>query len=297
MELKPFLPEHSELFLEYQSRRKSPSELAHSGFSPHLIWSDLLEYRWTIFEEMFYLFATSHRVTHLALAPFGAGSIELATAQAFKQMACMNPTHVPSRIDNVDEPSALFLGKAGYTVARTSADYFYRREEIVKLSGTRFHAQRAAANQAARLHPELRLFSSLDSAGCLALFDQWSATPILDSPDSLNRMMREDARFAHHAVMNGYRELGLTGCVVEVEKIIAGYTFGFPLSQDTFCVLLEIANHSVRGLSAWLFREFCRELPSYTFINTMDDSGLPGLSHAKTLWHPVRMIPSYTVTL
>jgi len=302
MELKSFLPEHGEIFSQYQSH----SELAHSGFQPHLIWSDLIEYRWAVFDEMFYLFATSSAMTHLALAPLGLGPIEPATAQAFEVMACMNPSHIASRIDNVDESTALRLSKAGYAIEKTSADYLYRREEVVKLSGRRFHSQRAEANQAARLQPVLRPFTPSDIESCLAVFDLWAANPTADSFNLGNvpcEMMREDARFAHHAAMRQYRELGLTGRVVEVEKRIAGYTFGFPLSQDIFCVLLEITSRSrrpdrsIRGLSAWLFRAFCRELQSYTFINTMDDSGLPGLSRAKTLWHPVRMVPSYTVRL
>ncbi|MBI3359267.1 MAG: DUF2156 domain-containing protein [Nitrospirae bacterium] len=294
VELKPFLPEHGALFLEYQSHRRAHSELAHSGFAPHLIWSDLLEYRWAILEELFCLFATSHGVTHLALTPFGPGPIEPATVKAFEQMSRMNPAHVPSRIDNVDESSALLLGKAGFSVAQASPDYQYLREEIVNLFGRRFHSQRSSVRRAARFHPTLRPFSRMDTADCLAVFDQWTSNPIADS---VNQMMREDARFAHDAAMSGYSELGLTGRIVEVEKQIVGYTFGFPLSQKTFCVLLEITNRSVHGLSAWLFREFCRELSAYTFINAMDDSGLASLSRAKALWRPVRMIPSYTVTM
>jgi hypothetical protein len=297
MRLKPFLPEHGELFLQFQKNRRVPSELAHSGFLPHLIWSDLLEYQWAICSDMFFLFATAHGATHLALPPFGPGPIEPSAAIAFEKMALINPPHIPSRMDNVDEPSALLLSHAGFSVARASSDYLYCREEIVNLSGRRFHAQRSAVNQAARFTPALRPFAQSDRSNCLAIFDQWAAASFLDSEASLNRMMREDARFAHHAAMKGYTNLGLTGRVVEVEKEVAGYTFGFPISHETFCVLLEITNRSVRGLSAWLFRAFCWELTSYTFINTMDDSGLSRLKQAKAFWHPVRMIPSYTVML
>ena len=246
---------------------------------------------------MFFLFATAHGMTHLALPPFGPGSIESAAAIAFETMALINPPHVLSRIDNVDEPSALLLSHARFSVARASSDYLYCRDEIVNLSGRRFHAQRSAVNQAARFTPALRPFTQSDRPHCLAIFDQWVAASFVDSETSLNRMMREDARFAHHTAMNGYTDLGLTGRVVEVENAVVGYTFGFPISHDTFCVLLEITNRSVQGLSAWLFRAFCQERTSFTFINTMDDSGLSRLQQAKTLWHPVRMIPSYTVTL
>jgi len=297
VEIKPFLPEHGKIFLEYQSHISSALELAHSGFAPHLIWSDLLEYRWAILEEMFCLFATSQGVTHLALAPFGKGAIVPAVEKVFEQISRINPPHIPSRIDNVDSATAVILRTAGFTVTPNRPDYLYIRNEIVRRTGNKFHAQRGAYNQAGRLHPVLRLFSYTDIINCLYLFDRWASIEQgYSSGDPMDKMMKEDARFSHHAVMKGYQELGLTGYVVEVQKSVVGYTFGFPVSQDIFCVLLEITDRSVRGLSAWLFCEFCRTLSPYKFINTMDDSGLSRLGQAKSLWHPVRTIPSYTVS-
>src|SRR3989442_1000484 len=64
----------------------------------------------------------------------------------------------------------------------------------------------------------------------------------------------------------------------------------------TFCILFEIADRNVKGLGAYTFREFCRELESYELINTMDDSGLEGLRRAKLAYHPLRLIESYIVS-
>ncbi len=269
--------------------------LAHSALAPHLIWADLLEYQWAILADAFCLFATSHGVTHLAHPPWGENPIEPAITLAFKLLAQVNPAHIPGRIENVDEPTALRLEKAGYQIQQASVDYLYRRDEIVKLSGNRFRAQRAAANQAARLRPSFRPFVEKDIEACLSLFDRWMVNGKADSA-SLDLMMREDARFAHHCAMRQMTELGLTGRVVEVDGVIAGYTFGFRLSDNTFCVLLEIVDRSMRGLAAWLFREFCGEQTDYEWINTMDSSGLDRLARAKMQWHPIQLIPAYTVT-
>ncbi len=289
------LPKEIAIYQESRNNRLIVSDLVHSAFLPHLIWSDLLEYRWASFSGMFCLFATAHGMTHLALPPFGAGSLLDATALAFARMAHLNLPSVLSRIDNVDEQAALLLEKAGYLITPSSPDYLYQREEIIHLTGNKFRAQRACVNQANRVNPILRRFTLADTADCLLLYDRWAACSKDDG--ELDTMMKEDAKSAHQRVMAQGMAHGAVGYVVEVSGVIAGYTFGFPLSSDTFCVLLEVADHSIRGLSAWLFQSFCRELESYTFINTMDDSGLTRLAIAKAAWHPIRQISSYTVAL
>jgi len=52
----------------------------------------------------------------------------------------------------------------------------------------------------------------------------------------------------------------------------------------------------VKGLGAYIFREFCRELESYELINTTDDSGLEGLRRAKLTYHPLRLVESFIIT-
>jgi len=60
--------------------------------------------------------------------------------------------------------------------------------------------------------------------------------------------------------------------------------------------LFEIADRTVKGLGAYIFREFCRELESYGLINTMDDSGLEGLRRAKQAYHPAKLVESFIIS-
>ena len=63
-----------------------------------------------------------------------------------------------------------------------------------------------------------------------------------------------------------------------------------------FCVLFEIADLNINGLSQFIYREFCQELmSSYRWINAMDDSGLENLKRVKRSYHPTKIIPSYTI--
>jgi len=86
--------------------------------------------------------------------------------------------------------------------------------------------------------------------------------------------------------------------VVRADGRVRAYTFGYERSPSVFCVLLEVADRSLPGLAAWIFRERCRLAAEqgYEFINTMDDSGLPSLAQSKRAYHPVQLVPSYIVT-
>jgi hypothetical protein len=66
------------------------------------------------------------------------------------------------------------------------------------------------------------------------------------------------------------------------------------LNHDTFCILYEITDLSVKGLAQFIFREFSRELKGYRYLNIMDDSGLENLKQVKLSYKPVRLIPSFT---
>ena len=89
--------------------------------------------------------------------------------------------------------------------------------------------------------------------------------------------------------------MGLRGRVLSVGSDPVAYTFGVPLDEETFVVALEVTDPSCRGASAYVFREFSRELEDYRFINAMDDSGLRGLRRFKRSYHPWRLEPSFVL--
>ncbi|MFZ2357354.1 MAG: phosphatidylglycerol lysyltransferase domain-containing protein, partial [Candidatus Omnitrophota bacterium] len=76
---------------------------------------------------------------------------------------------------------------------------------------------------------------------------------------------------------------------------VKGFSFGFKLNEHSFCILYEITDLSAKGLAQFIFREFCRQLPDYKYINIMDDSGLENLKQVKLSYHPVKLEPAYIV--
>jgi len=270
--------------------------LAARSFPFHFIWQGLLRYEWMELEGHLCLFAGNPDGSFLALPPIGPDPGGPAMAKAFEFLSKRNRTPALTRVENAPESLAARCREKGYRVAPKGPDYLYRRADLVALRGDRYKSQRVAYNHCVvHAHPMYRPFRPDDTEACLALFRRWRQGVKHDGASDLAAHLAADSEHAHRNGITHAADLGLIGRVVEVEGRIAAYTFGYLLNTSTFCVLFEIADRHVKGLGAYIFREFCRELESYELINTMDDSGLEGLRHAKLAYHPLLLIESYII--
>jgi len=271
--------------------------LAARSFPFHFIWQGLLRYEWMELEGHLCLFAGDQDGSFLALPPIGPDPGGSAIAKAFEFLSKRNRTLALTRIENAPESLAARCREKGYRVVPKGPDFVYQRAELVALRGDRYKSQRVVYNHCvAHAKPLYRPFRPDDAGACLALFQQWRQGAKYNGVSDLAAHLAADAEHAHRHGITRAADLGLIGRVVEVEGRIAAYTFGYPLNATTFCILFEIADRNIKGLGAYIFREFCRELESYELIDTMDDSGLEGLRRAKLAYHPIRLVESYIVS-
>jgi hypothetical protein len=281
--------------------------LAHYAVAPHLIWRHLFTYSWAEIAGCLCLFAEYADGIYMPLPPLPAGAGTRpeaspspgALAACFAIMRDRNGGSAVSRAENVPEEWVGALKALGYRIEPKDPDYLYRSEDLAVLAGDRYKSQRAACNRFEREHRfSMEPYRDADREACLALFSDWSAQKRAAGLEETGRQLLADSEAAHREALTAHRELGLVGRVLRVDGAVRAYTFGYARSPSVFCVLLEVADRSVPGLAAVIFREVCREAAArgYTFVNTMDDSGLPSLAHAKRTYHPVRLVPSYVVT-
>jgi hypothetical protein len=286
--------------------------LAAYSFSYHYVWGELFSYEWAELAGHCCVFATNQDGTFLALPPLGPDPCGPATAQALAVLAKRNRIPEVSRIENLPDSLAERCRSRGYAVISKPGDYLYRREDLVGLQGEGYKSQRASYNQCFKQHaPSVRPYRDSDFTDCLSLLEKWQARIKTDEATPYARHMAEDATSAHRIGLRHAGELGMVGLIAEVEGRPAGYTLGFPLLHSlaprqpgeggsaggTFCILFEITDRQIHGLSSYIFREFCKQLTGFEYINAMDDSGLEGLRRAKLAYHPIQLVKSYIVTL
>jgi len=169
-------------------------------------------------------------------------------------------------------------------------DYIYLRKNLAELKGNKYKHKRASCNYFSKNYKfQYLTYKQTMKNDCLELFSKWAAERKKKFQDPYYHKLLEDSLSAHKLAMENFKTLGLIGRVIKVRKKVIGYTFGFEITKDIFCVLLEVCNLRYRCISEFIFREFSREITKYKYINTMDDSGLENLRISKLSYHPISL--------
>ncbi len=284
-----------------------------SGFSsvPWFVWRDRLKYRWTRIRDCLCLFAQAGDTYFLPVPPIvepkasnkivpkASNQVEAweeAAIEAMKELDRLN-TAAPgaSRIENLTADQAKVLEAGGLASRPHQREYLYRTAAIARLAGDNYKSQRWAINRCLRdREVQIEPFRSADVAECLGLFERWRADRAARRPDPYNRGLLADASCAHRTGLGHAAELGLSGIVARIGSRIAGYTLGYPLNPEVFCIMFEVTESGETGLSALIFREFARRLSPYPWLNTMDDADLPALRRAKEADHPAEVLETFS---
>ena len=276
----------------------------HSSFSfvNIFIWSDFFDFRFETIQGYLCIFAAHEPGCFLYLPPLKKetdGNFLPVVEECFKIMREHNRSQSMSRIENVEASSLDLFPAERFSSFQKSYEYCYFKKDLIHLKGNVFKSKRNAFNHFGKNYPcEFLPFSPQMLPECLSLYDQWSQNRLHRSTEEVYHHMIQENRGVHEKAMCHSRELGLTGRVVLVKGKIAGYSFGFPLNREMFCILFEITQLGFSGLSVFLFSKFCEEpqLEGYKFINAMDDFGMKNMEASKMSFRPSVLTPSYAVT-
>jgi hypothetical protein len=272
--------------------------LACASFPYLTMWSGALNMLWQPVGEALLLFAGTEGDYFLFLPPLAPRrGVEGAVLGAARETlrALNGRSTAPLRIDHVPQAWAGPLQAAGLRTTPGDVEYLYARADLAALRGAAYKSHRGSLNQFVRNHPDYRVrpFSAPDTPACLDLYRRWSAQKLREHRgDEYFRLLIEDAYFAQKRALFHAEALAIEGVVLILDNTVQGYSLGFQRG-DTLVNLFEAADPSLPGAAALLFRELARRVPT-TYINTLDDSGLPGLRAAKQAYRPLRTLPRFS---
>ena len=172
---------------------------------------------------------------------------------------------------------------------RRWSDYVYLRESLENLTGKKLAAKRNHINAFEREHPDwhTEAITQENMSAVRAFHELWSNSREID--ENL-----EEELDAAELLLNNYFELGLQGLVLYARAEIVAYSFGEPITEETYCVHVEKALSDVRGAYPLINREFVRTYcRDYKYINREDDSGEKGLRKAKMSYCPCMIVHKY----
>jgi hypothetical protein len=233
----------------------------------------------------------------LYLSPLGNDKNPALIKEAFEIMNKRNKNKAISRIENAEARDIPFYEGLGYECREKFGEYLCSRINLARLKGDKFKSKRSAFNYFIKHYKfEYSPFSLKHKNDCLKLYNRWMESRRIKNQDTIYRAMLTDGRACLTVLLDNYADLDFIGRWIKIDNQIKAFTLGFRLNQDTFCILYEITDLSVKGLSQFIFRQFSRELKDYRYINIMDDSGLENLKKVKLSYHPYKVIPAYIVT-
>ncbi|MHC4324587.1 MAG: DUF2156 domain-containing protein [Planctomycetota bacterium] len=189
------------------------------------------------------------------------------------------------------EHQAEILSKMGYSACedRDNFDYLYSREDLVNLTGRKFHKKKNLLNmfirnneyQAKPLLEEYR-----DDA--MQILERWKNQH--DEPNDF---------LAAKEALEKMWPLQLCGGIFYIDRQPAAYCLGEEISLgESFTINFEkaVLGESYKGVYQYINQAFASILPEkYKTINRQQDLGDPGLRQAKMSYHPLDFIRKYKV--
>ncbi|MEW6074971.1 MAG: phosphatidylglycerol lysyltransferase domain-containing protein [Candidatus Omnitrophota bacterium] len=278
--------------------RFSQHELSVYAFENIYIWKGLFEVRWALIEGALCVFFRDSIGCFLYLSPLCRKTEPEVLQKAFSVMDVYNKNPAFSHIENVEKADLAAFPADTYRIKTKGVEFICKRADLAGLKGDAFKSKRWAVNYFTSHADRIEYVTYTDTlkAACLRLYEEWAAGRRQGHADPLYRAMLEDNYSALQLLLKNYRHFKCLGRVVKIGGNVEAFTFAFPLTQETLCVAYEVANLNYKGLAQFMFRQVCRELSEYEYINIMDDSGLENLRKVKLSYRPLRCAPSFIVT-
>lgn len=273
------------------------SRISVYNFNNLYSWKDAYEYDIRLIDNCMCVFMRNEIGCFLYLPPIGHIKASVIK-KCFMIMNEINGGSRVSRIENISDVDLKHFSPEQYIINPKAYEYIYLRDDIANYEGNAFKSKRNAYNFCVKNHDcRFEPYDVSMADDCLALFDVWAAERTVRYEDNLFCSMVEESRSVNEIYLRDYNRLDMVGRVVYINGKLQAYTFGYEMRPDMFCVVIETANLNVKGLPAFIFREFCRdrEILQYKFINVMDDYGAPNLTLTKMSFNPYILLRLYSV--
>jgi len=176
------------------------------------------------------------------------------------------------------------------TEMREFFDYVYKTEDLINLSGRKYHQKRNHISYLKNNNDwQYESINESNIELCREFNRQWERHNGNKNPEELF-----DENRAIQTALDNFSSLGFVGGILRVNGKIEGYTIGEPLNDEVFCTHIEKANADLRGAYPMINQQFAvNELSSFKYVNREEDTGSDGLRQAKMSYHPEYFVESY----
>jgi hypothetical protein len=187
------------------------------------------------------------------------------------------------------------LGSFSAREDRSYSNYLYRTDALAKLRGRKYSKKRNLLSQAAKQYTwSTEPLTPERTGDCFEVLDCIQRE---EHPEIVGMLEREVA--ALKFTLEHFKELNQQGLVIFVDGEPVAFSIFEEIGPATVAVHFERALRRFKGMYQIVNRDTALVIAEqrYEFINREEDLGDPGLRDAKKSYFPVRIIPSYELTL
>jgi uncharacterized protein len=269
-------------------------EISKLCFANLYNWRHHYSVQWCVHEDVLLLLARSKEGEFYAFPPVSRKSradvagMLLAWLRDEKHSPNPRIERADDRLVNELQPSSDFLVEP----QTEHHDYVYLREDLVSLSGRRYHSKKNHLNA---FHKSYRFsYARLDEshvARCLELAQTWCMMRRCSDDMSLTSELE-----AVNEALANFSALKLLGGVILVEGTLEAFSIGELLNKDTAVVHIEKANPEIRGIYAAINQQCCEHAwGDVTYVNREQDLGEEGIRKAKLSYNPDHMVENFII--
>lgn len=174
---------------------------------------------------------------------------------------------------------------------RDWADYLYNYEDLMNLTGKKYHGQKNHINRFLKQYPSYQFLpynDSMRAATCEFLNEFY------DSNNKESKWFSDEKFILKNKLLKQYSLLGQRGAVIKVDNRIIAITFG-EIVGDTLYVHFEKALREYNGIYAIINQSFCNYCynEGLKYINREEDTGDFGLRTSKLSLHPIEILSKH----
>lgn len=263
-------------------------------FTNLFMWRKSYDIRYAIIDGMFCVMPQHTGGPRSATFPLGTGNPKPVIEKLlvwFKERG-EEPLIRLYNDEAVSELEEMFPGKFLITEDVGSFDYVYSTEELIQLSGKKFHTKKNHVNKFKRLYDyEYQRLTLSDRAEVEEMYNRW-----YDNKEDIPGLTEE--REAVMELLKNWGHLDITGACLRVDGKMAAFSFGEPLCCNMAVIHLEHADMEYEGSFAAMNQMFLEnEWADFPYVNREEDMGLEGMRRAKLSYRPIFQVKKYVATL
>lgn len=276
-------------------------ENAEYTFTNLFMWRDMMNFRWAVEDEVLYMFSTNEKYFS-AWQPIGSqdkmqDAITKILRVGEKNRGDRQFMFVVVEKSFAEELEKYSQAKFNVTADRDNFDYVYLAQDLINLSGRKFHSKKNHLNAFKKEYPDAKYLPITEEIipQCREELNIWSETHKRANPDD-PFIGYEQA--AIHEIFDHFDAFNLRGGAILINDKVVAFTFGEKLNSDTAVIHVEKADQNIRGIYAAINQAFVEnEWSDMIYINREEDMGIDGLRQAKESYRPIKMIEKFNATL